>query len=120
MERGVPRQAALRAVARRRAQAVIDASRGVDDALAARREGVLAARCVHITADRAGLQYHPRAFVPDGERGPPVMTDERMRRPVTGTRDYARRALPAPLVPSLKLRKRVFDRKITGRLGDDS
>ena len=72
------------------------------------------------TADRAGLQYHPRVFVPDGERGPPVTTDERLRRPVTGTREYARRALPAPLVPSLKLRKRVFDRKITGRLGDDS
>ena len=62
---------------------------------------------------------HPRQFVPDGERGPPVTTDERLRRPVTGTREYARRALPAPLVPSLKLRKRAFDRKITGRLGDD-
>ena len=68
------------------------------------------------TADRAAM--HPRQFVPDGERGPPVRTDDRMRRPVTGTRDYVRRALPAPLVPSLKLRKRVFDRKITGRLGD--
>ena len=70
------------------------------------------------TADRAAM--HPRQFVPDGERGPPVTLDERLRRPVTGTREYARRALPAPLVPSLKLRKRVFDRKITGRLGDDS
>ena len=55
--------------------------------------------------DRAAM--HPRQFVPDGERGPPVRTDDRMRRPVTGTREYARRALPAPLVPSLKLRKRV-------------
>ena len=70
------------------------------------------------TADRAAM--HPRQFVPDGERGPPVTLDERSRRPVTGTREYARSALPAPLVPSLKLRKRVFDRKITGRLGDDS
>jgi hypothetical protein len=69
------------------------------------------------TADRAAM--HPRKFIPDDERGPPVRTDERLRRPVTGTRDYARRALPAPLVPSLKLRKRVFDRKITGRLGED-
>lgn len=34
------------------------------------------------------------------------------------TREYARRALPHPLVPELKLRKRVFDRKITGRLGE--
>ena len=33
------------------------------------------------------------------------------------TREYARHALPHPLVPELKLRKRVFDRKITGRLG---
>ena len=70
------------------------------------------------TACRAAM--HPRLWIPDGERGPPVRTDDRMRRPVTGTREYARRALPAPLVPSLKLRKRVFDRKITGRLGDDS
>ena len=55
------------------------------------------------TADRAAM--HPRQFVPDGERGPPVRTDERLRRPVTGTREYARGALYPPLVPSLKLRK---------------
>ena len=37
------------------ARLISDASRGVDDALAASREGVFAASCVHSKADRAGL-----------------------------------------------------------------